>query len=49
MTDGRYANMAGIVGDVQVLRPIGFGFDDAAVETAKTWTFKPALKMEPGE
>jgi len=34
----------GSVGDVQVLRPVGFGIDDAAIETVKTWTFNPALK-----
>ena len=26
------------------MRPVGFGFDDAAVQSVKTWTFKPATK-----
>lgn len=34
----------GTVGEIQVVRPVGFGFDDAAAETVKTWTFKPATK-----
>jgi TonB family protein len=34
----------GTVGEIQVLRPVGFGFDDAAAETVKTRTFKPATK-----
>jgi TonB family protein len=35
---------SGTVDEVQIVRPVGFGFDDAAVETVKTWTFKPATK-----
>jgi TonB family protein len=34
----------GTIDEVQIVRPVGFGFDDTAVETVKTWTFKPAMK-----
>jgi TonB family protein len=32
----------GATTDISILRPLGFGLDDAAVEAVKTWTFKPA-------
>jgi TonB family protein len=32
----------GVVKDVQVLKPLPFGLDQAAVDAVKQWTFKPA-------
>lgn len=32
----------GRVGEVQVVRPLGLGLDDAAVRTIQTWRFSPA-------
>lgn len=34
----------GTVDDVQIVRPLGYGLDDAGVERVKTWRFKPATK-----
>jgi TonB family protein len=34
----------GTVSDVKVVRPLGKGLDESAVETMKTWKFKPATK-----
>jgi len=34
----------GNVTDCKVVKPLGMGLDERAVETAKTWKFKPALK-----
>ena len=33
----------GNVGDVRVARPLGLGLDEKAVDTVKTWKFKPAM------
>lgn len=37
-------NESGSIQDVQVLRPAGFGLDDAAVQAIKTWKFDPAKR-----
>ncbi len=37
-------NESGSIQDVQVLRPAGFGLDDAAVKAIKTWKFNPAKR-----
>jgi periplasmic protein TonB len=34
----------GNVNDARVLRPLGLGLDEKAVETVRTWKFKPALR-----
>ena len=34
----------GKVSDVSVAQPAGYGFDEKAAETARTWKFKPALR-----
>jgi TonB family protein len=34
----------GQVTDVRVIRPLGLGLDEKAVETVRTWKFKPALR-----
>ncbi|HMD99039.1 MAG TPA: TonB family protein [Terriglobia bacterium] len=34
----------GNVSDVRVARPLGLGLDEKAVETVKTWKFKPAMR-----
>jgi TonB family protein len=36
-------NAQGNVRDVEVLKPLGYGLDDQAVETVQTWRFKPAI------
>ncbi|HEV2177071.1 MAG TPA: energy transducer TonB [Terriglobia bacterium] len=38
------ADEHGGVGDVQVLTPLGLGLDENAVDTVKTWKFRPALR-----
>lgn len=30
--------------DMQVIRPLGLGLDESAIENVKTWTFKPGTK-----
>ena len=35
---------SGGVTDCRVVKPLGLGLDEKAVETVKTWKFKPALK-----
>ena len=35
-------DQAGHVADVMIVRPIGMGLDENAVETVRTWRFKPA-------
>jgi len=35
---------AGAVTDCKVVKPLGLGLDEKAVETVRTWKFKPALK-----
>jgi periplasmic protein TonB len=35
---------AGNVTECRVVKPLGLGLDEKAVETVKTWKFKPALK-----
>jgi TonB family protein len=35
---------SGAVTDCRVVKPLGLGLDEKAVETVKTWKFKPALK-----
>jgi TonB family protein len=32
----------GLAHDIQVVRPLGYGLDELAVEAVKNWTFKPA-------
>jgi len=34
----------GNVGDVRVAKPLGLGLDEKAVDTVKTWKFKPAVR-----
>jgi TonB family protein len=35
---------AGGVTDCRVVKPLGLGLDEKAVETVRTWKFKPALR-----
>lgn len=35
---------AGDVANVRVVKPLGLGLDEKAVETVRTWKFKPALR-----
>jgi len=35
---------AGNVHDVKVVKPLGLGLDEKAVETIRTWRFKPAMR-----
>ena len=35
---------AGNVTDAKVIKPAGLGLDEKAVETVKTWKFKPAMR-----
>jgi TonB family protein len=35
---------SGIVTDCKVVKPLGLGLDEKAVETVRTWKFKPAMK-----
>jgi len=35
---------SGTVTDCRVVKPLGLGLDEKAVETVKTWKFKPALR-----
>jgi TonB family protein len=35
---------SGTVTDCKVVKPLGLGLDEKAVETVKTWKFKPAMK-----
>jgi len=35
---------AGTVTDCRVVKPLGLGLDEKAVETVRTWKFKPALR-----
>ena len=35
---------SGAVTDCRVVKPLGLGLDEKAVETVRTWKFKPALK-----
>lgn len=38
----------GLVSDIQVIQPLGFGLSEAAVEAVKTWRFTPAtLRGKP--
>lgn len=34
----------GNVSDVQILRPVGLGLDEKAIEAVKQWKFKPAMR-----
>jgi periplasmic protein TonB len=34
----------GNVSDIRVVRPLGLGLDEKAVETVRTWKFKPGMK-----
>jgi TonB family protein len=34
----------GMVGDISIVRPIGLGLDEKAVEAIKTWRFQPAMR-----
>src|SRR5208283_2437000 len=34
----------GQVRSIRVVKPLGFGLDEKAIEAAQKWTFKPALK-----
>jgi TonB family protein len=31
----------GLAHDIQVVRPLGYGLDELAVEAVKKWTFEP--------
>ena len=33
----------GFARDIKVVRPLGYGLDELAVEALKKWTFKPAM------
>jgi TonB family protein len=35
---------AGVVTDCRVVKPLGLGLDEKAVETVRTWKFKPAMR-----
>jgi TonB family protein len=35
---------SGDVTDAQVIKPAGLGLDEKAVETVRTWRFKPAIR-----
>ncbi|MBZ5545924.1 MAG: energy transducer TonB [Acidobacteriia bacterium] len=35
---------AGNVTDQRVVKPLGLGLDEKALETVRTWKFKPALR-----
>jgi protein TonB len=35
---------AGTVTDCRVVKPLGLGLDEKAIETVRTWKFKPAMK-----
>jgi TonB family protein len=35
---------SGKVGDIKVLRPLGLGLDEKAIEAVRTWKFQPAMK-----
>jgi len=35
---------AGNVSECRVIKPLGLGLDEKAMETVKTWKFKPALR-----
>jgi periplasmic protein TonB len=35
---------AGSVTDCKVVKPLGLGLDEKAIETVRTWKFKPAMK-----
>jgi TonB family protein len=37
-------NSDGSVSDVRVVKPLGLGLDEKAVETVKTWKFKPGMR-----
>jgi len=37
-------NELGAVTDCRVAKPLGMGLDEKAVETVKTWEFKPSLR-----
>ena len=34
----------GNVSQVQVVKPLGLGLDEKAVQTVRTWKFKPAMR-----
>jgi len=36
---------SGAVSDCRVVKPLGFGLDENAVETVKTWKFNPAMRL----
>jgi TonB family protein len=37
-------DVQGNVTDARVVRPLGLGLDEKAVETVRTWKFKPAMR-----
>ena len=37
-------DIAGNVRDAKVVKPLGLGLDEKAIETLRTWVFKPALR-----
>ena len=36
--------MASVVRDIRVLRSLGFGLDEKAIEAVKKWKFRPGSK-----
>jgi TonB family protein len=37
-------DVQGNVTDIRVVKPLGLGLDEKAVETVRTWKFKPAMR-----
>jgi TonB family protein len=37
-------NADGTIGDIRVLRPLGYGIDEAAVAAVRQWKFRPAMQ-----
>ncbi len=39
----------GTAGEIEVLRPLGYGLDQKAIEAVKAWRFEPARQIGSGE